>query len=138
MLRSDDTLLLASRLCIAALFIGGAWNKAMSPEMAGSLLQLYDLPDWLLWLALPFNVFAGLALVFGMMVRPVAILLAGYCIMTSLFHFIPGDPWQMSIFVKNWAIAGGCLALAVAGAGRFAAGGGIYLSDLRTSRSESV
>ena len=44
----------------------------------------------------------------------VALSLAAYCAVTSVFHFIPGDPWQMSIFVKNWAIAGGCLALAVA------------------------
>ncbi|HSF65174.1 MAG TPA: DoxX family protein, partial [Paracoccaceae bacterium] len=53
-------------------------------------------------------------------VRPVALALAGYCAVTSLFHWIPGDPWQMSIFVKNWAIAGGCLILAAHGAGRYA------------------
>jgi putative oxidoreductase len=52
--------------------------------------------------------------------RPLAFLLAGYCALTSLFHYIPSDGWQMSIFVKNWAIAGGCLALAAAGSGRWA------------------
>lgn len=50
---------------------------------------------------------------------PVALALAAYCAITSLFHFIPADPWQMTIFVKNWAIAGGCLAMAVAGPGRY-------------------
>ena len=46
--------------------------------------------------------------------------LAAYCGATSLFHYVPSDPWQMSIFVKNWAIAGGCLALYAAGPGRYA------------------
>jgi putative oxidoreductase len=32
--------------------------------------------------------------------------------MTSWFHLLPDDPWQMSIFVKNRAIAGGLLVLA--------------------------
>lgn len=30
------------------------------------------------------------------------------------FHFVPSDPWQMSIMIKNWAIAVGCLILAAA------------------------
>jgi len=41
-------------------------------------------------------------------------LLAAYCVVTSVFHFIPSDGWQMSIFIKNWAIAGGLLALSAA------------------------
>ena len=31
---------------------------------------------------------------------------------TSVFHYLPDDPWQVTIFVKNWAIAGGLLVLA--------------------------
>ena len=45
--------------------------------------------------------------------------LAAYCAVTSLFHFIPDDSWQMTIFVKNWAIAGGLLVLAAQGGGRW-------------------
>ena len=63
---------------------------------------------------------AGIALIAGVGVRRLATLLAVYCGFTSIFHFIPADPWQMSIFVKNWAIAGGCLCLGVAGSGRLA------------------
>ena len=59
-------------------------------------------------------------LIAGLWTRPVAASLAAYCMVTSLFHFLPDDPWQMSIFVKNWAIAGGCLVLAAHGPGRFA------------------
>ena len=57
---------------------------------------------------------AGLdtSLVLGIQVRRVALLLAAYSAVTSLFHYIPSDPWQMSIFVKNWSLAGGFLVLA--------------------------
>jgi putative oxidoreductase len=84
------------------------------------LLAARGWPIWLVWPALAFNLLAGVALVIGVAVRPVAALLAAYCALTSLFHYIPGDPWQMSIFIKNWAIAGGCLILAAHGAGRYA------------------
>jgi|GEM_PF-2096845 len=32
---------------------------------------------------------------------------AGYRMVTGVFHFLPEDGWQMSIFVKNPAIGGG-------------------------------
>ena len=48
---------------------------------------------------------------------PVALGLAAYCGVTSVFHLIPSDPWQMSIFVKNWSIAGGCLCAGGGGVG---------------------
>ncbi|MEJ6398695.1 DoxX family protein [Yoonia sp. 208BN28-4] len=109
--------LLIARVLIAALFIGGAVQKTLSPQDAGALLEGFALPYWLVWPALLFNAVAGLALLAGVFVGPTAVALGIYCAVTSVFHFIPDDPWQMSIFVKNWAIAGGCFALAVAGAG---------------------
>ena len=119
-MRFENTALLAARLLIAVLFVGGAVQKSLSPEGAQALLTGFNLPIILVWPALAFNALAGMALIAGVGVRPVALLLAGYCGLTSVFHYLPDDPWQMTIFVKNWAIAGGCLALAVAGSGRFA------------------
>ena len=116
---TDDILRLAARWLIAALFLGGAVQKALSAGDAMALLAMRGLPEALVWPALGFNLGAGLALVLGWRVREVALLLAAYCALTSIFHWQPEDPWQISIFVKNWAIAGGCLALAVAGAGRW-------------------
>ena len=120
----NDLLLLGARVLIALLFLGGAVQKAFSPADASALLAGFGLPVGLVWAALGYIALAALALVAGVAVRPVALSLAAYCAVTSVFHFIPDDPWQMSIFVKNWAIAGGCLALAVAGAGRFGVGRG--------------
>ena len=114
----DDWLSLAGRLLIAALFVAGAVQKAADPSAAAGLLTGLGLPGVLVWPALVFNAAAALALILGIAVRPVALALAAYCGVTSIFHLIPSDPWQMSIFVKNWAIAGGCLVLAAHGPGR--------------------
>ena len=124
MLPLNDLLLLLARVLIGALFLGGAVQKAVSPDDAAALLAGFGLPTALIWPALAYNALAGLAVVAGVWLRPVALSLAAYCAVTSVFHLIPDDPWQMSIFVKNWAIAGGCLALAVAGAGRYGVGRG--------------
>ena len=48
-----------------------------------------------------------------------ALVLALYCIGTSWFHWqLRADPWQVTIVVKNWAIAGGLLILAAQGPGK--------------------
>lgn len=115
-----DFALLVGRLLIAVLFLGGAVQKFHSPADAQALLAMQGLPVALIWPALVFNMLTGLMLALGLWVRPVSLVLAAYCGATSFFHLIPDDPWQMSIFVKNWSIAGGCLVLAVAGSGRWA------------------
>lgn len=118
--RLDDIAVLTGRILIALLFIGGAAQKLGDPAPVTELLAGRGLPDWLVWLALGFNALAGLALILGVQVRAVAAALAAYCAVTSVFHFLPEDPWQMTIFVKNWAIAGGCVVLAAHGPGRWA------------------
>jgi len=116
----SDLAVFVGRVLIAALFLGGAVQKSLAPGATMELLADRGWPDWLVWPALAFNALAGLALIAGVQVRVVATLLALYCAVTSLFHYLPDDPWQMTIFVKNWAIAGGCLVLAAHGAGRYA------------------
>lgn len=115
-----DVFTLIGRILIALLFLAGAAQKTSNPAAVEALLAAHNWPLWLIWPALVFNLGAGIALIAGLWTRPVAFALAVYCAVTSLFHYIPSDGWQMSIFVKNWAIAGGCLVLAAHGAGRFA------------------
>jgi putative oxidoreductase len=106
--------LLGARGLIGALFLAGAAQKLASPGIVEGLLADRGWPAWLVWPAAAYDLAAGALLIAGLGVTPVALSMAAYCAVTSLFHFIPSDGWQMSIFVKNWAIAGGCLALAVA------------------------
>jgi putative oxidoreductase len=120
----NNAALFAARFLIGFLLIGGAVQKWGRPDGAGALLQILGLPFALVWPALAYNLVAGLLLWGGVMVRPVAVTAAGYCVLTSFFHLnlflVENDPWQMTIFAKNWAIDGGCLALAVAGSGQWA------------------
>ncbi|SLN12161.1 DoxX family protein [Pseudooctadecabacter jejudonensis] len=118
--RIDDAVLLAARALLALLFLGGAVQKSIDPHPAIDLLAQWGLPSFLVWPALVLNGVVGFGLLLGWQVRAMAFGAAVYCAVTSLFHVQPEDPWQMTIFVKNWAIAGGCLALAVAGGGRWA------------------
>jgi putative oxidoreductase len=57
----------------------------------------------------------------GLFTRPVAIALAGFCVLAALFfHWHPDDQMQMINFMKNITIAGGFLVLAGAGPGALA------------------
>ena len=96
----DDLAVLLGRVLIAVLFLGGAVQKTLDPVPAMELLAMRGLPDWLVWLALGFNLAAGVALVLGWQMRIAATCAAVYCAVTSLFHFLPDDPWQMTIFVN--------------------------------------
>ncbi|OAN75580.1 DoxX protein [Jannaschia sp. EhC01] len=100
--------------------LAGTVQKIADPSGAGALLTLANLPLWLLWPAGIFTTSAGVGLALGIYTRPLAIAAAGYCIVTSYFHYLIGDPWQMTIAFKNWTIAGGYLVLAAHGPGRFA------------------
>lgn len=115
-----DTLALAGRLLLASLMLAGTIQKIVDPTGAGALLALAGLPIWLLWPAGVFTTVAGLGIAFGWQTRPLAVAAAAYCIVTSVFHVLMDDPWQMTIAFKNWTIAGGYLMLAAHGPGRFA------------------
>jgi len=99
------------RFLLAVLFLAGAVQKTLDPSAVQSLLAGFSLPQWLVWPALLFNAVAGVCLIANLYTRPVSRALALYCMITSVFHFIPSDPWQMTIVVKNWALAGGFLVL---------------------------
>lgn len=116
----DDALALAGRAALAALLLAGTVQKIVDPSGAAALLSLAAWPTWLLWPSGLFTTIAGLGLLLGIATRPLALLAAGYCVVTSYFHYLLGDPWQMTIVAKNWTIAGGYLMLAAHGPGRFA------------------
>jgi len=103
---------LFGRILLAALFAAGAVQKALAPDVAQGLMTGIGAPGSLVWPALGLNVALVAGLLWPPTVRAAALSAAVYCAATSIFHFLPEDGWQMSIFVKNWAIAGGLLVLA--------------------------
>lgn len=117
----SDILNLTGRLLIAILFVGGAAQKIADPAPAADMIRSTGLPGELVWPVAAFNLVAAIGLIVGPAVRVWALALAVYCLFTSWFHWRLGaDPWQMTIMVKNWAIAGGLCVLAAQGPGRFA------------------
>ncbi|MBA5725669.1 DoxX family protein [Bombella favorum] len=127
--RQRDTLLLAARTLLAALFIIMGWEKVTGFDVAVAFLKSLHIPmpAFATIIAIIAEIGGGLALLLGILTAPVALLLAIYTIICGLIghHY-----WTMPAgfpeydahihFYKNISIAGGLVALAVAGAGRYA------------------
>ena len=116
-----DLLNLLGRCLIALLFLGGAVQKTLDPAPVVGMITSIGLPGWVVWPVVGFDLAAAVGLILGPGVEVWAIALALYCLFTSWFHWqLRADPWQVTIMVKNWSIAGGLFILAASGPGRFA------------------
>ncbi len=78
------------------------------------------IPALLLPLVIIVELLGGLAILLGFFTRFSAVILFLFCLASAwMVHYSPGDPSEMTNFMKNITIAGGYLILACAGAGRF-------------------
>lgn len=114
----------AARLCgralLAGIFIHEGIGKMLNYPGALAYMRAFGVPEVLLPPAIALELGCGLLLLIGLWTRPAAVLLAGFCLATAaLFHVPFTDRNQLIQFEKNLAIAGGCLVLVSAGAGRF-------------------
>jgi putative oxidoreductase len=139
----EDALLLLARLALGALFALSGLGKLA--DLAGFAAGLERLGVPAAAALAPANagveLFGGLALALGAWTRGAALLLAGSTVATALLvhGFWAAPAWQQAAqtahFVKDLAIAGGLLAVAGAGAGRFAVDGLVGLDLGRYPRS---
>jgi putative oxidoreductase len=112
---------LAARILIGLLFLVAGLGKLGDVAGFAGYLTSGGLPAILAWPAILFEIVVGLGLIAGFQTRILALLAAGFCVVTALlYHFVPADQMQMTMFLKNLAIAGGLALLASHGAGRFA------------------
>ena len=111
---------LLGRLFIAPLFILAGLGKIMG--FAGSVAYAASagvpLAEVAIVLSIIIEVGGGLLILFGWKTRHVAMKLAMYVVLLALiFHRDFSDQLQMSLFLKNFAIAGGLLFLSMHGPG---------------------
>ena len=109
---------LAGRAMIALIFVLSGLSKISAIEGTQGYMEAMGVPGILIYPVILFEVGAGLAIIVGFQTRVVALLLAGFTLITAfVFHNQLGDQMQFIMFMKNVAIAGGLLFLVRNGAG---------------------
>ena len=122
----DASVAALGRLLLAALFLSSGLSKlgaaaATTGYIASAGLPL---PGVVYAITLVVEIGGGLLLLIGFQAKPVAAVLALFSVAAAvLFHSNFADQNQAIHFVKNLAIAGGLLQVAVAGAGRLSLDG---------------
>jgi putative oxidoreductase len=119
---NNNTALLIGRILLAAMFIMAGLMKFGGIAGTAGYIASKGLPapTILAWLTAIFEVAAGVAILVGFQTKLASYALAAFCILAGfIFHFDPADQVQFTMFLKNITIAGGFLALSVAGAGSY-------------------
>ena len=125
--RSRDAALLLARLALSAIFIPSGFSKLVHLETFARSLAARGVPGGtaMALLAAAAELFGGIAVAVGFRLRWSALLLLAFTLVSAFVshRFWEFDDGQRTMqyvqFMKNLAIAGGFLALSVAGAGRF-------------------
>ncbi|OCQ23603.1 hypothetical protein A7985_06575 [Pseudoalteromonas luteoviolacea] len=111
---------LVGRVGLSVIFILAGMNKIQYFEGNAQYLASGGLPEFLLPLVIAFELIGGLFILAGALTQLTALAFAGFCVISALvFHNNLADQMQFFMFFKNIAMAGGFLALASTGAGRF-------------------
>ncbi|MFT9257364.1 MAG: DoxX family protein [Acetobacter sp.] len=122
-----NSVLLVARLALSSLFLVMGWGKLT--DYSGAIAYMTQtgapFPALAALVATGVELGLGLAIALGVLVEPLAMALALYTVVTG---FIGHHFWTMSgmlrydmmiHFYKNISVAGGLLALAAAGPGRY-------------------
>ena len=115
---------LAARVLLALLFIVAGLGKLGDVAGFTGYMVSGGIPAVFAWPTILLEVLGGLAILIGFQTRIAALALAGFTLLAAvLYHFVPADQMQMTMFLKNLAITGGLLLLAQHGAGKLSVDG---------------
>ncbi len=120
-----DTVALLGRALLSAIFIWGGFGKLMAASATQAYIAHAGLPAPLAAYAVAVFIELGLGvlLLLGLLTRPAALVLAGWCIVTAaIFHSDFADRNMLIHLMKNVGMAGGLLYV-------FAFGGGAFSMD---------
>lgn len=130
-----DVVLLIGRILLGWLFVRSGFPKMFDVAGVAATYPPRGLAPFLAYIAVPFEFFGGLALIFGFATRYVALLFVIFVVVATFsshryWTFTgPAVRIQESSFYKNVAILGGIFFLFVVGPGRLSIDG--WLSKRR-------
>ena len=109
----------AARILIAALFLMAGVGKLGSGYAATQgYMEAMGVPGMLLPLVIALEIGGAVLVIAGLWTRATALALAAFTVLSALlFHADFAEQMQQIMFLKNFAIAGGFLFLAIKGAG---------------------
>ena len=109
-----------ARLFLAQIFLLSGIFKISGYEGTQGYMDAMGVPGMLLPLVILLEVGGGLAIIAGWQTRIISIALAVFTVVAAvIFHSNFSDQMQTIMFMKNVAIAGGFILLAVHGAGGY-------------------
>ncbi|MFI4967171.1 MAG: DoxX family protein [Gammaproteobacteria bacterium] len=115
-----DSALLLGRILMVAIFLSAGYSKLTHYEYMQGYMVSLGVPGWSMPFIILWELGGGLAILLGLFTRPVALLLAGFCVISALIaHLHPADQEQMINFMKNLSMTGGFIYVAATGAGAF-------------------
>ena len=115
----NNIVVLLARVLVAQIFLLSGLGKLGDGYAATqALMTSMGTPVQLLPAVIVLEIGGGLALILGWQVRWAALALAGFSLIGAvIFHHDFADQTQMTMFLKDFAMAGGLLLLVVHGAG---------------------
>ncbi|MGL4235933.1 DoxX family protein [Tabrizicola sp.] len=110
---------LLGRIFLAAMFIPAGFFKMGDVAGFTGYLTSGGLPAFLAWPAIAFEIALGLSVLIGFQARIMALLGAGFCVVTALlYHLQPDNQMEMQAFFKNLGVAAAFLMIFTHGPGK--------------------
>ena len=107
---------LIGRTFISLIFLLSGYNKIFNYGDTVDWMEGFGVPGFLLWPAILLEIILPILIIIGYRTQISAILLAIFCIATAIiFHLDFDNQGQTIAFLKNFALAGGFLFIAVHG-----------------------
>ena len=111
---------LLGRIFISLLFLINGYFKILNYEGTLEWMESYNVPGILLTPTIILELAAPILVILGYKTKISAFLLAAFCITTALiFHTDFSNQIQITLFLKNIALAGGFLFIVVNGAKKY-------------------